>query len=108
MSRMTSQTGWPGTYRTAGAGAAIEAVDTTTDYPAWSWLEQERIMIEEVSMAKNDPKRLVTVCDQCLQDSCWHGEFMCDAARTAGTTEKSVEELVNLDREHPSYWEGRS
>jgi hypothetical protein len=50
----------------------------------------------------------VTVCDKCLQASCWHGEFMCNDARTAGTVEMTVAELAALNREHPSYWEPRA
>ena len=48
--------------------------------------------------------RMVTVCDKCLQASCWHGIFMCDEARYAGTVEKPVSELRRLKREHPSYY----
>ena len=47
---------------------------------------------------------LVTVCDSCLQASCWHGEFMCDNAKTAGTVEKTVNELKALGLEHSHYW----
>jgi len=47
----------------------------------------------------------VTVCDKCLMASCWQGIFMCDAAYRAGTLEKTIEELKNLNLEHPSYWE---
>jgi len=46
----------------------------------------------------------VTVCDRCLQASCWQGEFMCDEARYAGTTTKTVAELRKLNLEHPDYW----
>ena len=46
----------------------------------------------------------VTVCDKCLQASCWQGEFMCDKAHTAGTMEKTIEELTILKLEHPSHW----
>ena len=49
--------------------------------------------------------RLVTVCDSCLQASCWQGVFMCDNAQTAGTVEKTVAELTELALEHPDYWE---
>lgn len=48
--------------------------------------------------------RLVTVCSECLQASCWHGEFMCQKAVSAGTIEKPVRELRALGLEHPSYW----
>jgi hypothetical protein len=46
----------------------------------------------------------VTVCSKCLRACCWQGEFMCDDARTAGTEELSIKELMELDLEHPSYW----
>ncbi len=46
----------------------------------------------------------VTVCDRCLQASCWQGEFMCDDAREAGTIVKTVGELRKLHREHEDYW----
>jgi hypothetical protein len=46
----------------------------------------------------------VTVCDHCLQASCWQGLFYCDDYQTAGTVEKTIEELTALGLEHPSYW----
>lgn len=49
-------------------------------------------------------ERTVTVCDNCLTASCWHGLFMCDEAQTAGTVEKTVAELEALKREHPQWW----
>lgn len=50
-------------------------------------------------------KKLITVCDKCLQASCWQGIFMCDDSRTAGTIEKTKYELSKLKLEDPSYWE---
>ena len=50
-------------------------------------------------------ERVVTVCDQCLTACCWQGRFLCDKAAYAGTVDKSVAELRELNREHPSYWE---
>lgn len=47
---------------------------------------------------------LITVCDKCLQASCWQGIFMCDEAQTAGIIQKTRKELRKLKREHPSYW----
>jgi len=49
-------------------------------------------------------ERLITVCDNCLQASCWQGEFMCERARSAGTVEKTIEELRKLGYEHSDYW----
>jgi hypothetical protein len=46
----------------------------------------------------------ITVCSECLQASCWQGEFYCDSAKTAGTVEKTRAELEALALEHPDYW----
>ena len=46
----------------------------------------------------------ITVCDKCLQASCWQGIFMCEEARYAGTVEKTVKELKELKLEHSDYW----
>jgi epoxyqueuosine reductase QueG len=48
--------------------------------------------------------KTITVCDKCLQASCWQGLFMCDKSQTAGTVKKTEEELSLLNLEHPSYW----
>lgn len=53
-------------------------------------------------MSKYDPK--ITVCNKCLQASCWQGIFMCDNAATAGTVERKVSSLIKRDLEHPDYW----
>ena len=47
---------------------------------------------------------LITVCAECLQASCWHGEFMCDKARDTGIVQKTVKELRELNLEHPEHW----
>ena len=49
-------------------------------------------------------KNLITVCDKCFCASCWQGILMCDNARIAGATERTIEQLTILDLEHPSYW----
>jgi hypothetical protein len=51
------------------------------------------------------PARTITVCSACLQASCWHGHIYCEKYTMAGTVEKTREELIALDREHPSYWD---
>jgi hypothetical protein len=49
--------------------------------------------------------RKITVCDKCLCACCWHGEFMCDEAKYAGTVEKTIRELlVDNVRESCEYW----
>jgi epoxyqueuosine reductase QueG len=47
---------------------------------------------------------LVTVCDQCLQASCWQGEFYCHEDKTAGTKQMTRKELAKLGRENSDYW----
>ena len=47
---------------------------------------------------------MITICAECLRACCWQGEFYCDEARTAETTEKTIPELRELDLEHPDYW----
>lgn len=47
---------------------------------------------------------LITVCDNCLQASCWQGAFYCDEYKTAGTTQKTRTELAASGRENHSYW----
>ena len=53
---------------------------------------------------KTEQGALITVCDRCLQASCWQGEFYCDDYKTAGTTRKTRTELAALGLENPSYW----
>lgn len=48
--------------------------------------------------------KLVEVCDKCLRACCWHGEFMCDESRNAGTIIVSESSLKRLNREHPDNW----
>ncbi|SEC74256.1 Uncharacterised protein (plasmid) [Tsukamurella tyrosinosolvens] len=50
------------------------------------------------------PERTVTVCDACLTATCWQGEFMCQAAIGAGTTDLPLSRLRKLNREHPDRW----
>jgi hypothetical protein len=52
-----------------------------------------------------EDQRRVRVCDHCLMASCWAFIFPCDRAVTAGITTRTVAELRELDREHPSYWD---
>lgn len=52
---------------------------------------------------------LITVCDHCLQASCWQGIFYCDDYKTAGTVQKTRAELQGMreadpEFENPSYW----
>lgn len=47
----------------------------------------------------------VTVCAECLRACCWQGEFMCEAARNAGTVVKTVGELrAGKYGEREDYW----
>lgn len=49
-------------------------------------------------------KATITVCDKCLQASCWQGIFMCQESTNAGVTEKTRDELLALNLENPCYW----
>lgn len=51
-----------------------------------------------------DLDKRVTVCDSCLQASCWQGTFMCDQAQGAGIVSLPVSKLKELARENPCYW----
>jgi epoxyqueuosine reductase QueG len=51
-----------------------------------------------------DSERMITVCDSCLRACCWQGIIMCDEAKDAGTVEKSVSELKQLNFESSDYW----
>ena len=46
----------------------------------------------------------VTVCASCLRASCWQGEFYCEDYKSAGTVEKTIDELLALDLEHWSHF----
>ena len=46
---------------------------------------------------------LITVCDKCLQASCWQGIFMCQQSQNAGIVQKTRGELLAMNLEHPCY-----
>jgi hypothetical protein len=53
-------------------------------------------------------ERPITVWDACLTATCWLGLFYCQQYKTAGTCEKTVKELHDLNVQYPcehhSYW----
>lgn len=49
-------------------------------------------------------KKLIEVCDACWQASCWHGEFFCQEAETAGTVRLPIGVLRELGLEHEDNW----
>ncbi len=52
-----------------------------------------------------DPKsRKITVCSSCLRASCFQGEFYCEDYRVAGTVEKNIYQLEELNLEDKHYW----
>ena len=51
--------------------------------------------------------KLIEVCSECKKASCYHGEFMCDEARYAGTELMSRKELDKLKLEHPSRYSNK-
>lgn len=54
-------------------------------------------------MNESDQNELITVCDNCLRASCWHGLFMCDESQHAGTIEKTRKELIGLALENSDH-----
>lgn len=49
--------------------------------------------------------RSITVCNACLCASCWQGQFYCEEAKTAGTTERTVRQLLDGNvRESLEHW----
>lgn len=60
--------------------------------------------VSDGDMSTQDEDRKVTVCASCLRACCWHGEFMCDDARTADVTKMNISDLRKLDRESADYW----
>lgn len=64
----------------------------------------------QVSIEGNDQSnddRLVTVCAECKQASCWQGQFYCDSYKTASTIELPISELRKMGLESPEHWEDR-
>ncbi len=57
-----------------------------------------------VTMSLTEPivDYYVTVCDACSTASCWHGEFMCQRAKTSGTRQTTASRLSELQLEHSS------
>lgn len=56
------------------------------------------------SSLPNVKPRLITVCDKCLQASCWQGVFMCQESQNAGTLQYTETKLKAMNLEHSSYW----
>lgn len=67
-------------------------------------LEKEGAKVNVLNRERDKGSNTITVCDNCLRASCWLGLFYCEKHSTAGTIEKTLDELVKLDLEHPSYW----
>ena len=57
-------------------------------------------------MLKTSGSELWTVCSECLCASCWQGKLMCEGSMVAGAVEKTVDELMEMGREHPPYFTG--
>lgn len=63
---------------------------------------------EQVKIKKS--QRVITVCRNCLTESCWNGNLMCDRAKTAGTitdTEENISRIAQPTNEpQPATAEG--
>lgn len=55
-------------------------------------------------MTTEAENQMITVCDKCLQASCWQGAYMCWEWKGAGKVQKTINELKALDLEHPTWW----
>jgi hypothetical protein len=53
---------------------------------------------------KRDDNRLVTVCSECLQASCWQGHFHCKDHKKASAEELPIRVLRKLNFEVSNYW----
>ena len=53
--------------------------------------------MDEAGQCACDACTVVTVCSACLQASCWQGIFYCDAYKSAGTVERTIEQLKVLN-----------
>lgn len=58
--------------------------------------------VEDVK--SKDPRKFVTVCDECLTTSCWQGKFMCQNYPYAGTVNLPVSTLMWLNLESRDYF----
>lgn len=79
-------------------GDWIRPVDSHSDADA----DLEAMTATGGEMLMNDDD-LITVCDKCLQASCWQGNFMCDESRTAGVLTKTRKELNELKKHMRAY-----
>ncbi len=50
----------------------------------------------------------VTVCAACRCASCWHGEFFCEKAQSAGTVEVLASVLAAENNEHRHHFSRRN
>lgn len=76
-------------------------VNHAGDCESYCWCHAQKASVEPAVL-----DRMVTVCDKCLCACCWHGEFMCDEAKSAGTVDKSIRDLLAIGepRESNEYW----
>lgn len=56
-----------------------------------------------LGIAYDESKEMVTVCDKCLRVSCWHGIFMCDDNKSAGTKQMLKSDVIKLGEENTCY-----
>jgi hypothetical protein len=78
----------------------LELIELPDDQPQIS-----RVLFKSMFAPEEKDDPLITVCDRCERASCWHGEFMCEEAKEAGTKEMPLSKLRQLKLEHPRYWE---
>lgn len=96
--------GCDGTLESAQTKAALAKLTTAKQEASWLTEDVERLKQSLSAVGKMAPDKMITVCDHCLQASCWQYVFLCDDADIAGTKQLPVSELASLNMENPCYW----
>lgn len=106
IARQNNGRGWM-LLRLAALGTGFPATATVVESDLTEGLARDRLTsmraaetaLEDSHAAIQD--YLVTVCSACRCASCWHGEFMCQQAKNAGTVDVLASVLRAENREHP-------
>ena len=57
-----------------------------------------------ITSHRENLQQRINVCSRCLTHTCVKGELMCWDAQGADIIEKTRDELLSLNLEHPSHW----
>ena len=75
-----------------------------SDFTIGGYTPQEWAVIHKIVLRDEDK---ITVCKECKTACCWQGEFMCQRAKGADITEKTVGWLRKNapTKENEEYWQ---